>query len=119
MLARDPDDGNSVWESQVVDACDGAARQSISGERRVLTRARDSTVVAQPLLAEDGDMLGVLVVVTTRSPAPGMLGAVGEVARYAASHTAFLQDGRVLAMRPTAELFASGLPALKDYLGEW
>ena len=42
-----------------------------------------------------------------------------EDARYAASHTAFLQDGRVLAMRPTAELFASGLPALKDYLGEW
>lgn len=106
VLGRDPDDGNTVWESQVVDACDGAARQSISGERRVLTRAKDSTVVAQPLLAEDGDMLGVLVVVTTRSPAPGMLGAVGEVARYAASQIELAELDASRARLDRAEVLA-------------
>ena len=43
-----------------------------------------------------------------------------EDARYAASHTAFIEQGRVLAMRPTRELFAStDLPQLRDYLGNW
>ncbi len=43
-----------------------------------------------------------------------------EDARYAASHTAFIEQGRVLAMRPTRELFAStDLPQLRDYLGDW
>lgn len=43
-----------------------------------------------------------------------------EDARYAASHTAFIQDGKVVAMRPTAELFqAKDLPELREYLGEW
>jgi thiamine transport system ATP-binding protein len=43
-----------------------------------------------------------------------------EDARYAASHTAFVEQGRVLAMRPTQELFAArDLPELKDYLGDW
>mgnify|MGYP006052610839 FL=1 len=106
VLGRDPDDGNTVWESQAVDACDGAARQSISGERRVLTRAKDSTVVAQPLLAEDGDMRGVLVVVTTRSPAPGMLGAVGEVARYAASQIELAELDASRARLDRAEVLA-------------
>ena len=42
-----------------------------------------------------------------------------EDARYAASHTAFLHEGRVLAMQPTDELFASNLPELREYLGDW
>ena len=43
-----------------------------------------------------------------------------EDARYAASHTAFLQQGRVLAMQPTDILFSAGkLPELDDYLGDW
>jgi len=84
LLASDPPD-EALWTPDVLDACERAARESISGERRVLTQARTSTVVAQSLLAEGSDALGVLVVVTTRAPAPGLLGAVGEVARYAAS----------------------------------
>ena len=43
-----------------------------------------------------------------------------EDARYAASHTGFVEGGRVLALRPTAELFsANDLPPLRDYLGGW
>jgi thiamine transport system ATP-binding protein len=42
-----------------------------------------------------------------------------EDARYAASQTAFVGQGRVLAMRPTRELFATvDLPQLRDYLGD-
>ncbi len=72
----------------------------------MLTRAKASTVVAQPLLAEDGDMLGVLVVVTTRSPAPGMLGAVGEVARYAASQIELAELDASRARLDRAEVLA-------------
>ena len=43
-----------------------------------------------------------------------------EDARYAASHTAFVEQGRVLAMGPTDEFFrARNLPELRDYLGDW
>jgi two-component system, LytTR family, sensor kinase len=63
-----------------------------------LTHGQTSQVIAQPLLEEGGDVLGVLVVVTTRSPGPGMLGAVGEVARYAASQIELVElDARVRA----------------------
>ncbi|MGH6853817.1 MAG: thiamine ABC transporter ATP-binding protein [Aestuariivirga sp.] len=40
-----------------------------------------------------------------------------EDARHAASHTAFVQQGQVLAMAPTGEFFRrSNLPELRDYL---
>jgi len=43
-----------------------------------------------------------------------------EDARYAATHTAFVHEGRVLAMRLTRRFFASrDLPELSDYLGDW
>lgn len=43
-----------------------------------------------------------------------------EDAEYAASHTAYLDNGRVVALRPTAELFAAtDLPGLQAYLGDW
>jgi thiamine transport system ATP-binding protein len=39
-------------------------------------------------------------------------------AKAAADQTAFLHEGRILAKRPTAELFASAdIPELRDYLG--
>ena len=63
-------------------------------------------MVAQPLLAEGGDVLGVLVVVTTRSPAPGMLGAVGEVARYAASQIELAELDASRARLDRAEVLA-------------
>lgn len=69
----------------LVDTSAATAKESIAGQRRVLREVRTTAVVAQPLLTEGGDVLGVLVVVTVGTPGPGMLGAVGEVARYAAS----------------------------------
>jgi thiamine transport system ATP-binding protein len=43
-----------------------------------------------------------------------------EDAAHAASHTAFLDDGRILALRPTAALFsANDIPGLDRYLGDW
>jgi two-component system, LytTR family, sensor kinase len=105
LLARDPAD-EPVWTSDVVDECERTAAQSISGERRVLEAGRTSAVVAQPLLAEDGDVLGVLVVVTTRTPGPGLLGAVGEVARYAASQLELAELDASRARLDRAEVLA-------------
>lgn len=43
-----------------------------------------------------------------------------EDAAHAASHTAFLDNGRILALRPTAALFAaSDIAGLASYLGSW
>ena len=43
-----------------------------------------------------------------------------EDASYAASHTAFIAQGRILAMAPTAEFFRrNDLPQVRDYLGDW
>jgi thiamine transport system ATP-binding protein len=43
-----------------------------------------------------------------------------EDAEYAASHTAYLEAGRIVALKPTAELFASrDIPGLATYLGDW
>ena len=103
VLAHDPPDG---WPDDVLAACTDAAEKSIDGRRRVLTHARVSVVVAQPLLAEGGDVLGVLVVVTDRFPAPGLLGAVGEVARYAASQVELAELDASRARLDRAEVLA-------------
>jgi two-component system, LytTR family, sensor kinase len=102
LLAQDPPDA-PIWEP---DACQRAALESISGQRRVLTHGQTSQVVAQPLLEEGGELLGVLVVVTTRSPGPGMLGAVGEVARYAASQIELAELDASRARLDRAEVLA-------------
>ncbi|PQP45411.1 sensor histidine kinase [Mycolicibacterium austroafricanum] len=105
VLAEDALD-DALWDDDVRDACDDAAHESISGQRRVMAHAGTSAVVAQPLLAESGDLLGVLVVVTTRSPGPGMLGAVGEVARYAASQIELAELDASRARLDRAEVLA-------------
>ncbi|MEU8894238.1 histidine kinase [Nocardia sp. NPDC048505] len=66
-----------------------AAQRAVATERPVLVpgpgRAEHSgrTLIAQPLLSENGGVAGALGVVTTGQPGPGRLGAVAEVARYA------------------------------------
>ena len=72
-----------------------AALRAIEGERRVLVTHSDlvrgshdhavRALIAQPLLIEDSGVVGVLGIVTTEDPWPGMLGAITEVARYACS----------------------------------
>ncbi len=84
LIARDPRD-DPIWIRDVVEAADRTARDSMTGARRLLKSTTVGDVVAQPLIAESGDVLGALVVVSTQPPGPGMLGAVGEVAGYAAS----------------------------------
>lgn len=105
LLATDPSD-DAIWQSDVTDTCASTAAASIAGERRVLNDVRTSTVVAQPLLAEAGDVLGVLVVVTAGTPGPGMLGAVGEVARYAASQIELAELDASRARLDKAEVLA-------------
>ncbi|WP_072691229.1 sensor histidine kinase [Rhodococcus marinonascens] len=83
-----------------------AAARAVAGERRVLVAygglvrgVGDHAVralIAQPLLVEATGVVGVLGMVTTEDPGPGMLGAVTEVAGYAQSQIelADLDDSR-------------------------
>lgn len=105
LLALDPDD-DALWQTDIVDTCTSTARDSIADQRRKLTSARPMTVVAQPLLTEAGDVLGALVVVTASTPGPSMLGAVGEVARYAASQIELAELDASRARLDRAEVLA-------------
>ncbi|WP_193047650.1 sensor histidine kinase [Mycolicibacterium baixiangningiae] len=105
LLARDPED-DMIWSSEVADDAARLVRESIAGERRVLTAVRASTVIGQPLLTDAGDLLGVLAVVTARDPGPGMLGAVGEVARYAAGQLELAELDASRARLDRAEVLA-------------
>ncbi|KWX22996.1 histidine kinase [Mycolicibacterium wolinskyi] len=104
LLARDGDE--PLWQADVVDACAVTARDSIAGQRRVLKSVRATAVIAQPLLTESGDVLGALVVVTAGTPGPGMLGAIGEVARYAASQIELAELDASRARLDRAEVLA-------------
>ncbi|TQR86061.1 sensor histidine kinase [Mycobacterium hodleri] len=79
-LAHDPSDA-----ADALAAAGTAAKEALAGPRRIMSSHRAGAMVAQPLLTDDGDALGVLVAVTSRQPGPGMVGAIGEVAGYAAS----------------------------------
>jgi two-component system, LytTR family, sensor kinase len=83
LLAHHPADG-PVWNAEILARSERSAQGAAAGGRRVLTGQAPS-LIAQPLLPDDSDVLGVLVVVSAIRPGPGMLGAVGEVARYATS----------------------------------
>ncbi len=83
-LAHDPSD-RSTWTTDALAAAETVAAEALAGQRRIMSTHRAGAMVAQPLLTDDGDALGVLVAVTSRQPGPGMLGAIGEVASYAAS----------------------------------
>lgn len=105
LLAQDQGDA-AVWQRGVVDTSADTAKASIIGQRRVLREVRTTVVVAQPLLTEGGDVLGALVVVTVGTPGPGMLGAVGEVARYAASQIELAELDASRARLDRAEVLA-------------
>ena len=83
-LGHDPSD-RTTWTPEALASAERSASEALTGQRRIMSGHRAGAMVAQPLLTDDGDALGVLVVVTSRQPGPGMLGAIGEVARYAAS----------------------------------
>lgn len=105
LLAADPP-GAPLWTPETTTACLRAARDSIDGRRRVLRRDRAPAVVGQPLLDDDGTVLGALVAVNTAEPAPGMLGAIGEVARYAANQLQLAELDASRARLDRAEVLA-------------
>jgi two-component system LytT family sensor kinase len=84
LLCLDPP-AAPLWTSETVAACLSSSRECIAGRRRMLRRDRTPAVVAQPLLDDNGTVLGTLVAVNVGEPAPGMLGAIGDVTRYAAN----------------------------------
>lgn len=104
ILAREPADA-PVWTPDSIAACEVAAADSVSGQRRVMTGDQPA-LVAQPLLADDSGVLGVLTVATTRTPGPGMLGAIGEVARYASSQIELAELDASRARLDRAEVLA-------------
>lgn len=94
------------WTAELTERCRLAARESIAGQRRVLHRDQSPAVVAQPLLDDDGIVLGALAAVHTSEPTPGTLGAIAEVARYAASQLQLAELDASRARLDRAEVLA-------------
>ena len=105
LLYADPPDDES-WTGATTGICGRAARESIAGQRRVMHRDQSPSVVAQPLLDDDGIVLGALVAVQVNEPAPGTLGAIAEVARYAASQLQLAELDASRARLDRAEVLA-------------
>ncbi len=104
-LCLDPP-GDPLWTEPTLASCRKCAEDSITDRRRVLRREQTPAVVAQPLLDEDGAVLGALIVVTADEPAPGMLGAIAEVARYAAAQLQLAELDASRARLDRAEVLA-------------
>lgn len=104
-LVSDPP-GADIWNDATESACRRAAADSIVGRRRVLLRDQAPTVVAQPLLDDDGTALGAMVAISVAEPAPGMLGAIAEVARYAAGQLQLAELDASRARLDRAEVLA-------------
>lgn len=101
-LAHHPPNPSSLMEHR----CARAVAACLEGQRRVLVGGELPALIAQPLAPEDGGTLGVLVVVTETQPGPGMLGAVSEVARYAASQLELAELDASRARLDRAEVLA-------------
>lgn len=105
LLAHEPP-ADPMWTPTLLTRCQRAAQVSIAGQRRVLAGGEEPAVVAQPLLPDDSSVDGVLVIVTGTTPGPGMLGAVGEVARYATSQLELAELDASRARLDRAEVLA-------------
>jgi thiamine transport system ATP-binding protein len=102
----------------------GGERQRVA-IARALVRNRPVLLLDEPFAALGPalrrDMLDLLrEVQSEKALTVVMVSHQPEDARHAATHTALLDGGRILAMRPTRELFRSkDLPELRAYLGEF
>ncbi|CAN5487870.1 histidine kinase [soil metagenome] len=104
-LAHEPP-GEGQWSSLTERRCARAVLACLTGQRRVLVGGELPALIAEPLSPESGDLIGVLVVVTNTAPGPGMLGAVGEVARYAVSQLELAELDASRARLDRAEVLA-------------
>jgi thiamine transport system ATP-binding protein len=101
------------------------------GERQRVAIARSLVRKAPVLLLDEPfaalgpalrrDMLDLVIAMQRkRGLTVLMVSHQPEDAQYAASHTAYLEEGRIVALLPTAELFAAtDVPGLTQYLGDW
>ena len=102
----------------------GGERQRVA-VARALVRDRPVLLLDEPFAALGPALRrGMLDLVSALQKAKGltvlMVTHQPEDAEYAASHTAYLEHGRIVALRPTAELFAAAdIPGLQTYLGDW
>ena len=102
----------------------GGERQRVA-IARALVRDKPVLLLDEPFAALGPALRrGMLDLVTAMQKHRGltvlMVSHQPEDAEYAASHTAYLEAGRIVALRPTAELFAAkDLPGLEHYLGDW
>ncbi len=100
-LAYDGD----IWTDATLAEAGRAAQAAAFGGRRVLTGTAPA-LIAQPLLPDDSEALGVLVVASPTRPDPGLLGAIGEVARYATGQLELAELGASRARLDRAEVLA-------------
>jgi two-component system LytT family sensor kinase len=105
LLVADPPD-DAVWAEPTTGRCLALARESIEGRRRVLRRDQHPAAVALPLLHDDGTVLGAMVALVVAEPSPGMLGAMSEVARYAAGQLQLAELDASRARLDRAEVLA-------------
>ncbi len=105
LLIADPP-GDEIWSESATDVSSSLARECIGGRRRVLRRDQTPAAVALPLLHDDGTVLGAMVALTLAEPSPGMLGAMGEVARYAAGQLQLAELDASRARLDRAEVLA-------------
>lgn len=102
----------------------GGERQRVA-IARALVRERPVLLLDEPFAAlgpaQRRAMLDLVMALRTRKGLTIlMVTHQPEDAEYAASHTAYLENGRIAALRPTPELFAAtDLPGLAAYLGDW
>ncbi|WP_373503780.1 thiamine ABC transporter ATP-binding protein [Aestuariivirga sp.] len=102
----------------------GGERQRVA-VARALVRDRPVLLLDEPFAALGPalrrDMLDLVIAMhRAKGLTVLMVSHQPEDAEYAASHTAYLEAGHILALRPTAELLtARDLPGLAAYLGDW
>lgn len=109
LLGRDGETG--IWTPTVLESANHLAREALDGRRRILTEdpggpgALIRKLVAAPLLTDDISA-GVLVVATVRQPGPGQIGAITEVANYAATQLQLAELDASRARLDRAEVLA-------------
>ncbi len=118
------DVGLVSFKQRKPDELSGGERQRVA-VARALVRDRPVLLLDEPFAALGPalrrDMLDLVTAMQkARRLTVVMVSHQPEDAQYAASHTAYLEAGRIVALRPTTELFAAtDIPGLAAYLGDW